>query len=214
MPHSHYYGTYTTFICTDNKRAGILLGADCIIGDELSLLPQWGDKGYCIQVQTRFDQIIGYLDNPLVQEQIQLAYARNWTVTARVASIFYEEDPKPGHYGGEVVIFAYPLSEHETFSKFSNYVGKKLSEGIRPTVDLSPAGIDQLKQHNGIWIPSTRQAKLRKPGAVFLKTEITLHERLVEQARKKSIGCMIIGWGFIFVITCIILWILFKLFYG
>lgn len=208
MPQIPFFGTYATFTVADTTLVGTLLGADCIVGDELTAREEWKNGKRVVVISNKFGCDLGYIQNDFFIEQFSLAHARGWQTSLRLASLYFDQNPHPGTYGGEVVFLAFEQTVAESFIAFSQVIGQKLANGIRPTVDLSSHGVEQVIASQGQWIPNTRQAPLQKEGRIFLKSERSLNETLVDLSRRRAPGCLIAGWGFIIFLILALLWVI------
>lgn len=114
---------------------------------------------------------------------------------------------------GEVLILAWPTSKANVFNVFRENISKMLGEGVRPEVNLQQSAVSQILESGGTWTPTGRRAVLEKPGSVLVKSQLTVNDKLVEQARKRNPGCMIVGWAFIAALVLLAVYLV-KLFLG
>ena len=75
MPQIPFFGTYATFTVTDKTLVGTLLGADCIVGDELTAHEEWENGKRVVVISNKFSCDLGYIQNDFFIEQFSLAHA-------------------------------------------------------------------------------------------------------------------------------------------
>lgn len=206
MPALPYFGTYSRFTAENKSEGGILLGADCIVGDRFDITFDTDADGRTVPwVANRFGRKVGSIGDPSTVEQLMLCKARDFHICALLVAVYYSDQPKPGNYWGEVAIMAYDDSHASDFDAFREQVGKKIASGARVSVDLGAQGVDHVIASHGAWLPNTRQPKPQlEPGTVMLKDSITLSEKLVEGSRKKNVGCFIGGWAFLILMVVLV----------
>lgn len=185
-----YEGYYTTLRTVDKTQGGILLGADCIVGDRCSIQFKTDEGKATAWVYNRFGGEMGYLDAASTRRQ-QLAEARGLTTIAFLASVYYVDAPESGYYGAELAILHIAPAESGVFEPFATFVGEKLADGMRPHIDLSEPEISNLLANPTWRSPVAPLSGAPVEGAVSLKAHETLTEKIVEQGRKKNPGCYI-----------------------
>ncbi len=213
MPSNLYQGFYCQFLTEDKKVGAQLMGADDLIGDlfEVRMVRDDADPVACIF--NRFDKKTGYFDADITYK-LQLCIARGMHISAILSGVCFSDTPDPGHYWGEVAILAYTDREKSAFDTFRSHVQTMLMDGTRVAVDLSEDSIASLIDSKGEWTPTDRVSPLKlEHGDVLLKSHRTFNEKMIELARQRKPGCMIIGWLFIIIVVTLIV-ILFKQFFG
>lgn len=191
-----YFATYARFVATEKGEGALLMGADCLVGDELSLVFDREDKGVVVWLENRFGGRCGKLE-PSATGHVQLCQAKGWDTHVLLASVYGMAEEYGMGYWGEVVIIAYPHSNAEAFDVFTKNIGSMLAQGVRPQVELQQSSLTQILETNGTWKPSGRVAPLKPEGSALVKGQITFNEQMIEMARDRNIGCMIAGWLFI-----------------
>ena len=207
-----YYATYCRFFTRNKDEAGLLMGADCCVGDVLDIQIDERASDSEGQLVNRFGATIGHLNADIV-EQVRLARAKGWHTQALLASVYFTEPTDktagPG-YWGEVVIMCF--ADTPAFRAFSNTIAHALGEGLRPTVELGSSGVEKILDSAGEWLPDGR---VPKPdiahGTAVVKDHLSFNEKMVEQARQRNPGCMAAGWLFIIVLIAAVVWLVIKL---
>ena len=201
-----YYGAYALFDTPSKQVGGMLMGADNIVGDLYTIEFRTEHGNQVPWIINRFGKEIGYIEGEAARELV-LCQARDWKINAILASVFYSQTPEPGHYWGEFVVICYSKSNEEVFDRFVQGVSKMLAEGNRPTVNLGQNGFQQVLDSKGDWLPTTRQDKYTlDKGHAVVKDHRTFNEGIVESARSRHPGCMVVGWVFIFAVIATIAW--------
>lgn len=196
-----YFGTYQTFSTVSKKDAGILLGADNLVGDVYDIDIRFENDKHCAWLTNRFNQTIGFFD-PDFSRQLSIFKARGLSMKALLSFIAYTDAPDPGFYWGEMAVICYKPSEEEVFSMFIRNIGKKMGDGIRPQVDLKSEGITRIIESKGEWTPeqTTPMPKLGK-GTVIMKDKLSASEKMIEQGREGNKGCYVVSWAFIIAVV-------------
>ena len=217
-----YYATYCRFFTCTKDEAGLLLGADCCVGDRMTIEVEDHALSPEADLVNRFGAVVGHL-NPDMAQQVLLARAKGWVVRALLASVYYsepsratggqdEETQGPG-YWGEIVLMCF--ADSPAFRAFCDTVAKALGEGARPAVELGTAGTEQVAASQGSWLPEGRVPKPEMPaGTAVVKDHLTLNEKMVEQARRRDPGCMAAGWAFIILVVALVAWLILRLIQG
>lgn len=212
MAHSPYFGTYTTFNTDDKKEAGILMGADCIVGDIYDIVVKVEDGRSVPWVQNRFGRIIGHIDDFNAVQNILFAQAKGWELHAILVTVLYSDEPKPGHYWCNIIVMCFDPAYSGAFRTFMKNIGRKVANGTHPTVDLGGQGAQKVIDTDGSWIPNTRVPRFTyRPGTAVVKEGITINERLIELARSRNVGCMVVGWAFIFFLVLLAVFAIVRL---
>lgn len=212
MAQATYRGTYGRFEAQDKSQVARLLGSDCLIGDELVYGVEHNGAHTTVFVDNRFGGRVGKLDNA-TSEAVQLALAKGWQVRLLLASVYAQQREKANLYWGEVYVLTYAPGVADAFDAFCMRVGEMLGEGVRAEVNLAQASVDKVLESGGQWTPTGRHNAPAAQGSVLVKSHRTINEKLVELARKRNPGCMVVGWAFIVVLVVLVLWVL-KQFLG
>ncbi len=192
-----FEGFYARFETFSKKDAGILMGADVLVGDEFTFKFELTDGTIKAVIYDKFDKRVGYFEEATTR-QLRLYEARGWSTRIFLAFLAYSDHPEPGCYWGQMAILAYPNECSEVFENFIQKVSVKLAEGKRVDINIGTQGIKSIVESKGTWFTN---ATLPKPtldtGTVMMKSSRSLSEKLVEQGRAKNPGCYVISWAFI-----------------
>ena len=206
MPAVPFFGTYGRFEATERAQNALLMSADALIGDEVTLSPERAGSAPVIWLDNRFGGRLGRLDAKTA-EQVALCQAKGWTVRALLASVWQTHVGEGADLWGEVVILAYPAARAGAFDVFTGNVASMLAQGIRPEVDLQQASVSRIEESNGSWVPTGRRAPLSQNSGVLLKDQLSLNDKMVEAARDRNPGCMIAGWLYIAALVALALFV-------
>ncbi len=191
-----YEGFYARFETISKKDAGILMGADTLVGDEFTTRFDKENPSIAY-IENKFGKTVGYFEEQ-TSRQIKLYEARGWSIRILLAFLAYSDHPEPGCYWGQMAILAYPKECEEFFTQFVSRVSKSLCDGKRIDVNIGQQGIKSLVDSNGSWFTN---ATLKKPdldtGTVMMKSSRSLSEKAVELGRDGNKGCYVVSWIFI-----------------
>lgn len=201
-----YFGAYARFTATDRGQGALLLGADCLIGDELNCV--WDREGptEVVWLENRFGGRCGKLDASATG-QMALCRAKEWNTHVLLASVYGTSDGDELNYWGEVVILAYPASNAASFDVFVAGIAELLGNGARPQVELQQSSLSQILETDGTWLPSGRVAALRPEGSALVKDHLGFNDKMIEAARRRNPGCMAVGWAFIVLLVVGAAWL-------
>ena len=207
MAQELYFGEYVKFYPLDQKAADFM-GADNLVGDRYRIVIRDEEGGYRAYLENRFGKEIGYLDNRILR-QVQLAQAKGWETAAYFSFLAFTEakdDDHPAHYWGEMAVMCYDPKIAPQVERFQQKLSAKMADGGRPQVDFGQRGVE-LMVANEDWFPTDRAAtpKMGK-GSSMVKDHQTPTERLVEQSRKRNLGCYVISWAFIIAVVALVVW--------
>lgn len=205
MPELSYYGTYADFQ-TESKRDGaILMNADCIVGDryEIEISNEKGSR--TAWLKNKFGARVGYFDEKTCYE-LSLCEAKGWKLVGILSFVAFSEEPEPGRYWGQAAIISYPEMHSELFDPFVERVRKLISTGTRPQLNLGQQAFAELQKAPESWVPNGREPMpARDRGTVILKSREKFSEKLIEQGRKKNVGCYIVSWVFLLAVVTLVL---------
>lgn len=205
MPELSYYGAYADFQ-TESKRDGaILMNADCIVGDryEIEIANEGGKR--TAWLKNKFGARVGYFDEKTCYE-LSLCEAKGWKLVGILSFVAFSENPEPGRYWGQAAVVSYPATEEELFDPFVDRVRKLISQGTRPQLDLGQQALNELRQSPDAWVPNGREdMPARDRGTVILKSREKFSEKMIEQGRKKNVGCYIVSWVFLLAVVTLVL---------
>lgn len=201
-----YRGTYGRFEAQDKTQNTLLLGSDCLIGDELTYSIEHSAQATTVFVSNRFGARVGKLD-AATAGAVQLALAKGWHVRLLLASVYAKQNGAENLYWGEVYVLTYAPGNESAYDTFCAGVGDMLGEGVRAEIDLAQSSGEKLLESGGSWLPSGRHNAPTANGSVLVKSRRSVNEKLVELARRRNPGCMVAGWAFIAVLVVLLLWI-------
>ena len=193
-----YSGSYERFSTPSKKEASALVGADNLVGDRFSIEFKTVDGTTTAWMKNKFGALVGSFDQD-VSRQLQIYHARGWTLVALLSFVAYTNTPKPGEYWGEAALICYdPQRNGEAFDAFVSTIGSMMQTSLRPDVSLGKDGIDHVVGSQGSWKPSAR-VPLPEQGqeTMYLKSQRSVSERLIEQGRAGNKGCYVFSWAFI-----------------
>lgn len=201
-----YYGDYIRFKTEDQEKAVAFLSLDNAVGDHYRIKTKYIEGERSDWIVNAFDVEMGELD-PKFADKLDLIEAKKWDVEAILSFVAFTEakGDKPGYYWGEVALVAYDPQYKSEFKTFIEKLDKSIGEGIRPDLKLGSKGLNSLVAAKGNYLPNGRKAlPEKKKGTAFVKTERSMNEKLVSQARKGNKGCLIASWALvIFLIAAI-----------
>lgn len=200
-----YFGTYARFDTASKKDAAILLGADNLVGDVYEIVFQ-SENGISVAwLKNRFDQLVGFFD-PSFSRQLSIMKARGWTLKALLSFVAFTDSPEPGSYWGEAAILCFDSHLSSVFEPFIASTSQRLSDGVRPDINLGEQGVDQVISSKGSWKPQkTVPFPDKTSGTAIVKSRRKLSEKMIEQGRKGNKGCYVVSWAFLALIAIVIL---------
>lgn len=199
---NRYFGMYARFDLMEPTDAGFLVGADCLVGDEFTIDLEMEDGKHIAYLSNKFGKRLVHFDAK-TSRRLSVFVARGWKVRALLSFVAFTEKNDRSYHWGEMAVIANDPVYNEAFDAWSANVGKTLGEGRRPDVNLSTAGIQQVIDTNGTWIPATSAPyPTEKHGTAIIKKKLSASEKMIEQGRKKNPGCYVISWAFI--IACVV----------
>lgn len=205
MQAERYFGTYARFDTRSKKDAAALLGADNLIGDVFEIVFQTDEGSSVAWMKNRFGQLIGFFDSSFSRELSILA-ARGWKLQALLSFVAFTDRPEPGHYWGQAAVICFDANLEQTITPFIASTSARLSDGVRPDVDLGEQAVDQLVSSNGTWVPKkTVPFPQKEEGTVIMKSRRKMSEKLIEQGRKGNKGCYAISWLFLLLLVALAL---------
>ena len=173
MQAERYFGTYARFNTLSKKDAAILLGADNPIGDVFEIVFQTDNGVSTAWMKNRFGALIGFLDAEL-SRQLSILAAREWKLQALLSFVAFTDHPEPGHYWGQVAIICYDSNLDQAFKPFIATTAQRLSDGVRPEIDLGEQGVEQVISGQlavlaGARSPCSFQPQIMRRVLVFLQ---------------------------------------------
>lgn len=205
MQAERYFGTYARFDTLSKKDAAALLGADNLIGDVFEIVFQTEDGVSTAWMKNRFGGLVGFFDAAFSRELNVLA-ARGWKLQAVLSFVAFTDHPEPGHYWGQAAVICFDPTLEQAFDPFIASTAQRLSDGVRPEVDLGEQGVEQVVSSNGTWTPKKTVAfPAKEVGTVIMKSRRKMSEKLIEQGRKGNKGCYAVSWLFLLLLVALAL---------
>ena len=194
-----YDGFYARFDTPSKNVGSLLMGPDNIVGDDFEVYFKTDDGKVIAWVKNKFGAEIGFFDVD-ASRKLQLANARNQTIRALLSFVAYSDEPDPGCYWGQMALFCFNPAYADEMNAFVDRCSAKLSEGVRPNIDLGQQAVEKIFTVKN-WIPSeTVPLPAKKTGSAVLKDHQSVSEKMIEQGRSRNIGCYIVSWAFIILV--------------
>lgn len=208
MPSSPYLARYCTFKSKDKTSGGYLLSADSLVGDVFDIVFETVDSMQQAQLRNRFGYTVGYFDHRTTHTLLR-CQADGWELHAILSLVLFCQNNEDSYYWGEVALMCFSPRYHDELTRFMNSVAKQIGSGRRPAIDLKPSTVQSIIEKKGDWVIKDREPKFTvAPGNIIVKDHLKLDERFVEMARRKNVGCMIIGWAFIIGLAVLFLYLI------
>lgn len=205
MQAERYFGTYEQFNTRSKKDAATLLGADNLIGDVFDIVFQTESGVSIAWMKNRFGKLVGFFDASF-SRKLSIFVARGWKLQALLSFVAFTDSPEPGHYWGEVAVICFNQDLEPVLTPFIQSTAQRLSDGVRPDVNLGEQAVEQLISSNGSWTPTkTVPFPKKKTGTVIMKSRRKMSEKLIEQGRKGNKGCYLVSWLFLLLLVALIL---------
>lgn len=196
-----YYGTYARFDTLEKKDGAVLMNADSVVGDryEIEIVHEDGQRHAWLK--NRFGARVGYFDEAITHE-LSLCAAKGWNLVGMLSFAAFSEMPEPGVYWGQAAVIAYDPLHADIVEPFIERASKLIAQGVRPQVSLGQGALEQLRSAPDSWMPTERvDLPAREKGTVILKSREKFSEKLIEQGRRKNIGCYIVSWVFLLAVV-------------
>ncbi|MGI6045798.1 MAG: hypothetical protein ACOYCA_03035 [Eggerthellaceae bacterium] len=201
-----YEGFYARFETYSKTDAAILLGANCLVGDEFEIRIEKDKTPERAVLFNKFDTNIGYFNNKDTRK-IRLLLARGWKVRAVLSLVCFSENDDEGEYWGEMAVFGYDPKHEEAFDNFVKGISEVIASGTRLKIDLGAQMAERIVETNGDWLPSQKLPKQKKKeGTAIIKDHRTATESLVEQGRKGNKGCYVVSWIFLLAVVAAVVY--------
>ena len=198
-PMSKKFGTYAKALPFDKYCAAKLISADNVVGDIYTVDVKTEGLHHQAFVTNRFGHSPAYFDGD-ISRQISVSKAQGNRIFAILTLVGFTESDNVSNYWAEFAIIALPSTNKQIYDKFLLRISDSIKEGKRLRVDLTDQDFNKIIDSKGSYIPtSTIPLPEKQGGTVFLKTSMSFRERMIEQARKKNIGCFIGGWAFLLI---------------
>lgn len=214
VPVNRYFGRYAEFDTVSKKDAAVLLGADCMVGDVLSVDCQLEEGEHRAWLVNQFDARVGFLSAEISREMSLLA-ARGFRLNAVLSFVAFTDHPDEGHYWGDVALVCFKESLAACFEPFLQEVSARAAEGIRTRVDLGPDAVSRIVESEGAWLPKETVPMPEKvKGTAIIKRRRGLNDKLITQGRAGNKGCYVAGWAFLLIAVALAVLSLKSCFFG
>lgn len=204
-----YHGSYVRFHTPDKRTGAALAGPDNAVGDMGTL--EWdfdSDGARRCWLVNPYGAKIGYLDRSS-SHTFALLDAKGWTIRYVLSFVAYSDEAVPGCYWGEAAVIAFSPRYSERFERFLDAFSRSAGAGSRPDPNLNPAAVEAIIENPESWKPG---AKVKLPQGdgrtAILKEHRTIHDKILDQGRKKNPGCYVISWLFIAALVGCAAWLL------
>ncbi|MDO4182736.1 MAG: hypothetical protein Q4E12_03910 [Coriobacteriia bacterium] len=211
MSDMRYFGTYADFRAASKKESEVLVGADNLVGDLFTVDFRVENGRTTAWIVNKFGVAIGRLDQSLTH-RLDVLRARGWCLHALLSQVFCDNAPDPGTYWGRVALVCNEARYEPEIGVYLAKLGAELGKGIRPVVDLAPAGVDALLAAGGDWLSSDHLPLENPPkGTVLVKDSQSFLDKMVEQGRARNPGCYVVSWLFIIALVALVVFVVGKL---
>lgn len=201
----NYFGKYARFEVPVKKDAGLMLGADNMVGDIYDIECHLDDGEHRAYLVNRFDQKPGCFDAS-VSREISLLQAKGLVCKAVLSFVAFTDHPGEGHYWGEVALICYNPAYDAAFSKFIAAVARRMGDGLRTEVDFGAEGFERIVASDGEWVPSqTIPMPDKSKGMAIMKSRRKISDKLIEQGRRGNKGCYIVSWAFLLIVVALVI---------
>lgn len=199
----NYFGRYVRFEVPVKKDAGVLLGADNMVGDIYDIQCEIADGAHTAFLVNRFGQKPGCFE-PDVSREVSLMQAKGLVCKAILSFVAFTDHPGEGHYWGEVALICYNPAYEAAFLKFITTVSRRMGDGIRTKVDFGSDGVEHIIASDGEWVPAqTIPMPDKDKGMAIMKSRRKISDKLIEQGRRGNKGCYVISWAFLLAVVAL-----------
>lgn len=191
----NYFGKYAIATPASKEEAAKLLNSDNVIGDIYDVICTQED-GHRAYVLNRFNDKPAYF-NKDDSRTLAVNEAAGMVSKAILTLVgFTEGAGNETNYWAQFALISYPKSKEEIYKNYVAKVSDSIKHDRRPEVALSAAEVRELEDANGHW-RSDKVVPLpeKKKGTAFIKTHVSLSDKMVEEGRKNNPGCYIFGWA-------------------
>lgn len=201
----NYFGKYARFEVPVKKDAGLLLGADNMVGDIYDIECQLTDGFHTAYLVNRFNQRPGCF-NAETSREISLLQTKGLVCKAVLSFVAFTDHPDEGHYWGEVALICYDPTYETAFLKFITAVARRMGDGLRTKVDFGAEGVERIVASDGEWIPTqTVSMPDKSKGMAIMKSRRKISDKLIEQGRRGNKGCYIVSWAFLLIVVALLI---------
>lgn len=209
-----YFGRYVDFQTASKKDASVLLGADTMVGEILSIERELEDGVHRAWLINNLGARIGYLD-PKISRELSLQMAKGLDINAVLSFVAFTDHPDEGHYWGQVALIGYEPAQKDVFDPFLHSVATRMAQGLRTQVDLGPDAVSHIVESEGAWLPQqTLPLPEKTKGTAIIKYRQGLNDRLITQGRSGNKGCYVASWVFLLAAVALALFSLKSCFFS
>lgn len=195
-----YEGFYAKLITPDKTQGSMFMNSDNIVGDDYEVYFKTEEGRVVAWARNKFGSEMGHFDVD-ASRKLQLAHAREMKIRAVLAYVAFSDESDSGSYWGQMAVFCFAPRYADEMNAFIDRVASKLSEGVRPVIDLGNQATKNIVEQDG-WIPrETMPLPKKEEGVAILKDHRTANEKIIEQARAGNKGCYAISIAFIIVVV-------------
>lgn len=199
-----YFGEYVNFETVSKKEAGLLIGADNMVGDIYNINVELEDGVHKAWLDNRFDQRLGFLDAK-TSRQISLLLADGMVCKAILSFVAFSSNSEEGRYWGQVALICYNPAYESAFSTFIKGVSEKIANDVRPKIDFDSEVVEKIIESEGTWMPKqTMPLPEANKHMSIIKRRRGVTDRLIEQGRAGNKGCYVISWIFLLAVVALI----------
>lgn len=200
-----YFGQYLRFDTASKRDGAALAGPNVAVGDigEIRFVLD-ENKRRIAWLRNPYGQLIGHLSS-LDSYNLAVIEAKGWELRYVLSFTAYSEQPEPGCYWGEVALIAYDPRNAGAMETFLKVFAKAVGDGLRPNPELSGDALTQMLADPANW-KSTSKVKLPSngDGTAVLKDHRSVHDKLLDMARSRNVGCYVVSWAFILALVALV----------
>ncbi|WP_350455292.1 hypothetical protein [Slackia heliotrinireducens] len=193
-----YFGTYLKFFTDGKKYGAALSGPDNAIGDIGTI--EWDQDANGRQqawLVNPYSIRVGHF-SPADSYNLAVYQAKGWTMRYVLSFVALTVGKSKNDYWGEIALIAYNPRYEDEIGAFLKTFSKRMGEGFRPNPDLDSDSLERAIADPTSWT-TTQKIALPKfdSDTMMVKDHRTLHDKLLDKARSRNLGCYIISWAFI-----------------
>ena len=202
-----FFGKYERFELSPNADTGQILSADNAVGDIYRIDIEIDKGEYTAWLINAFKKKIGYFDITFSRE-LALLSAEGLTEKAILSFIAYSADEDNGVYWGEACVICFDPAYGDEFNRFIKGVAGRISDDVRPKIDMNSQTAENIIASNGNWLPSQNiilpdQSK----DLTYIKRRRRGMEKIIDQGRAHNKGCYVASWAIILIFLFLVIYI-------
>lgn len=211
-----FIAIYVKGVAKNKEQAAKLLNSDNIIGDLYEV------KTELVEAYHKAFPINKFGESPVLFDKetsrsIDLMKAKGLNIVAFLSTVGFtetnakEKQAKLSNYWGEFLIIGYNNLYKRELEEFFKKISENLANGKRPDLNINKEEFRKIIRSKGEYFPKKIISVPKKiKGTVYLRTRKTIRDKVIEQGRKKNIGCYIISWVFLLSLVTVLIYIIFK----